>query len=62
MLAEALGMHVIFHDIMTKLPLGNARPAATLDELLASADVVTLHVPETPATQRHDRRGADGAR
>jgi D-3-phosphoglycerate dehydrogenase len=50
-LAEALGMQVIFHDIETKLSLGNARAAAGLDDLLARADVVTLHVPETPSTQ-----------
>jgi D-3-phosphoglycerate dehydrogenase len=50
-LAEALGMRVIFHDIDTKLALGNAQPAASLDDLLARADVVTLHVPETPATR-----------
>jgi D-3-phosphoglycerate dehydrogenase / 2-oxoglutarate reductase len=50
-LAESLGMRVLFHDIETKLSLGNARPAASLDDLLARADVVTLHVPETPATQ-----------
>ena len=50
-LAESLGMRVIFHDIETKLSLGNARAASSLDELLERADVVTLHVPETPATQ-----------
>lgn len=50
-LAEALGMRVIFHDIQTKLALGNAQPAAGLDDLLARADVVTLHVPDTPATR-----------
>ena len=50
-LAEALGMHVLFHDIETKLSLGNARPAIGLDDLLGQSDVVTLHVPETPATQ-----------
>jgi len=50
-LAEALGMHVLFYDIETKLSLGNARPAASLDELLERSDVVTLHVPETPSTQ-----------
>jgi D-3-phosphoglycerate dehydrogenase len=50
-LAEALGMHVQFHDIETKLALGNARAARDLDELLAASDVVTLHVPETPATR-----------
>lgn len=50
-LAEALGMHVIFHDVVTKLPLGNARQVGSLDELLRTADIVTLHVPETPATK-----------
>jgi D-3-phosphoglycerate dehydrogenase len=50
-LAESLGMRVIFHDIETKLALGNARAVSSLDELLERADVVTLHVPETPATQ-----------
>ena len=50
-LAESLGMRVIFHDIESKLSLGNARAANSLDDLLERADVVTLHVPETPATQ-----------
>jgi len=50
-LAEALGMHVIFHDIETKLSLGNARPAQSLEDLLERSDIVTLHVPETPATK-----------
>ena len=50
-LAESLGMQVLFHDIETKLSLGNARAAASFDDLLARSDVVTLHVPETPATQ-----------
>ena len=50
-LAESLGMQVIFHDVETKLSLGNARAAASLDDLLARADIVTLHVPETPSTQ-----------
>jgi len=50
-LAEGLGMRVIFHDIETQLSLGNARAVSSLDELLERADVVTLHVPETPATQ-----------
>ena len=57
-LAEALGMRVIFYDVMTKLPMGNNRAVATLDELLARADFVTLHVPATPQTQADDRRGA----
>ncbi|MDO5504788.1 MAG: phosphoglycerate dehydrogenase [Pseudoxanthomonas suwonensis] len=50
-IAEALGMHVVYHDIESKLALGNARSAASLDELLARSDIVTLHVPETPATR-----------
>jgi len=50
-LAESLGMHVLFHDIEAKLSLGNARAASGLDDLLERSDVVTLHVPETPSTQ-----------
>ncbi len=50
-LAESLGMQVLFHDIEAKLSLGNARAAADLDDLLSRSDVVTLHVPETPATR-----------
>ena len=51
LLAEAMGMRVLYYDVETKLALGNARPVASLDELLRAADVVTLHVPETPATR-----------
>lgn len=50
-LAEALGMRVIYFDVVTKLPLGNARQVTTMDELLATADVVSLHVPELPSTK-----------
>ena len=50
-LAEALGMHVAFYDVATKLPLGNARPVRKLNDLLAQSDIVTLHVPELPSTQ-----------
>jgi D-3-phosphoglycerate dehydrogenase / 2-oxoglutarate reductase len=50
-LAEAMGMRVIFYDHTDKLQHGNVEPTETLDELLARADVVTLHVPETAATQ-----------
>ena len=50
-LAEGLGLKVIFHDIETQLALGNARQASSLDELLSASDVVTLHVPETPLTR-----------
>lgn len=50
-LAESLGMKVIYFDVITKLPLGNARQVGSLDELLAQSDVVTLHVPELPSTK-----------
>lgn len=50
-LAEQLGMQVRFYDIETKLPLGNALAVGSLEQLLAQADVVTLHVPETAQTQ-----------
>jgi D-3-phosphoglycerate dehydrogenase len=50
-LAESLGMKVIFFDVIKKLPLGNARACQGLEELLRSADFVTLHVPETPQTK-----------
>ena len=50
-LAEALGMQVVFFDVVTKLPLGNARQLGRLNDVLAQSDVVSLHVPETPATQ-----------
>ena len=50
-LAEQLGMRVVFRDIEAKLPLGNAREMGSLEELLALSDVVSLHVPETPQTQ-----------
>ena len=50
-LAEGLGMHVAFYDVVSKLPLGNARQVAKLHDLLAQSDIVTLHVPELPSTQ-----------
>jgi D-3-phosphoglycerate dehydrogenase len=49
-LAEQLGMSVQFHDIEAKLPLGNARQAASLEALLGASDVISLHVPETRET------------
>jgi D-3-phosphoglycerate dehydrogenase / 2-oxoglutarate reductase len=51
-LAEALGMRVIFYDHTDKLRHGNTEPIGSLRDLLAQSDVVTLHVPETPATHR----------
>lgn len=50
-LAEGLGMRVIYHDIIDKLPLGNAEPVENLQALLRAADVVTLHVPDTEQTR-----------
>lgn len=52
LLAEALGMRVVFYDVEAKLALGNASPADSLEAVLEVADVVTLHVPETPQTRR----------
>ena len=49
-LAESMGMKVIFYDRMTKLPMGNNRACVNLGELLAEADYVTLHVPATRDT------------
>ena len=49
-LAEGLGLHVIFYDIEKKLPLGNAQAMPDLESLLGAADIITLHVPATPQT------------
>lgn len=65
-LAEAFGMKVLFYDVETKLPLGNASDARTLKDLLKSSDVITLHVPETAQTKnllnkntlKHIKKGA----
>ena len=50
-LAEGLGMKVLFYDIETKLPLGNALDAKTLKDVLGRSDIITLHVPETDQTK-----------
>jgi D-3-phosphoglycerate dehydrogenase / 2-oxoglutarate reductase len=50
-LAESLGMKVIFYDTETKLPLGNAESRKTLKELVSKSDVISLHVPELPSTK-----------
>ncbi|WP_246155057.1 phosphoglycerate dehydrogenase, partial [Methylobacterium oryzihabitans] len=49
-LAEGMGMRVIYHDLTDRLRHGNTEPVGSLDVLLAQSDVVSLHVPETPAT------------
>lgn len=50
-IAEAMGMQVRFYDVIDKLAIGNAQACTSLDELLSIADVVTMHVPETPETK-----------
>ena len=50
-LAEAMGMKVIYYDTVTKLPLGNASARKTIREVVSEADIVTLHVPETNQTK-----------
>ena len=50
-IAEGLGMKVIYFDVQSKLPLGNAQPKATLTSLLAEAHVVSLHVPQHASTE-----------
>jgi D-3-phosphoglycerate dehydrogenase len=50
-LAESLGMKVIFYDVVPKLPMGNVQPRPSLSAVLAESDFLTLHVPETPQTR-----------
>ena len=50
-LAEGLGMKVIFYDTETKLPLGNAESKKSLKEVVSMADIVSLHVPEIASTK-----------
>ncbi len=50
-LAEAMGMRVMFNDVISKMAIGNARQVRTLAELLKESDIVTLHVPATSATK-----------
>jgi len=65
-LAEAMGMNVIYYDVVTKLPLGNALQQKTLEELFSASDIISLHVPSTPSTVnminrqilQHARKGA----
>jgi D-3-phosphoglycerate dehydrogenase len=65
-LAEALGMKVLFYDTETKLPLGNAIAAKSMKEVLGNSDIISLHVPETAQTKnlinknniKHFKKGA----
>ena len=50
-LAESIGMKVLFYDTESKMPLGNAQSKKTLKELLGASDIVTLHVPDLPSTR-----------
>jgi D-3-phosphoglycerate dehydrogenase / 2-oxoglutarate reductase len=50
-LAEAIGLKVIFHDIQTVLPLGNAQACSSYEEVLEQADFLTFHVPENDDTK-----------
>ncbi|KIJ38522.1 hypothetical protein M422DRAFT_176556 [Sphaerobolus stellatus SS14] len=49
-LAESMGMRVLFYDVLPLMPLGSAQQVETLDDLLARSDFVTLHVPELQET------------
>jgi D-3-phosphoglycerate dehydrogenase / 2-oxoglutarate reductase len=57
-LAESLGMKVIFYDTETKMPLGNAESTSTLKELMRVADIITLHVPDLPTTRNMINKAA----
>jgi D-3-phosphoglycerate dehydrogenase len=50
-MAEAMGMNVIYYDVVKKLPHGNARQVKSLAELLEQSNIVTLHVPSDKTTQ-----------
>ncbi|MEY2596692.1 MAG: phosphoglycerate dehydrogenase [Bacteroidota bacterium] len=50
-LAEAMGMKILFYDAITKLPLGNAISKKSLKELVSKSDIITLHIPETSQTK-----------
>ena len=50
-MAESLGMKVVFYDTETSLPLGNAEDRKSLKEVVSKADIVTLHVPDLPSTR-----------
>lgn len=50
-LAEAMGMKVLYYDVETKLPIGNAEQVRSLKELFSKADIITLHVPSNKSTE-----------
>ena len=50
-LAEALGMKIIFYDAETKMPLGNAQAKKSIKDVIANADIITLHVPDLQSTK-----------
>jgi len=50
-LAEAMGMKVVYYDIETKLPLGNALPKKSIRDLVSVSDIITIHVPDTDQTR-----------
>lgn len=50
-LAESLGMHILYYDIVTKLPLGTAAEIETMQELFEKSDVITMHVPASESTR-----------
>jgi D-3-phosphoglycerate dehydrogenase len=50
-MAESMGMQVVYYDIATKLPHGNAKPLRTLQDVLQISDIVTLHVPSDATTR-----------
>ncbi len=50
-LAESMGMHVVYYDVQKKLPMGNARAVGSMAELVRHADIITVHVPDTEQTR-----------
>jgi D-3-phosphoglycerate dehydrogenase len=50
-MAEALGMNVVYYDVLTKLPHGNAKQIRDLKDLLKQSDILTLHVPSDVTTR-----------
>jgi len=50
-LAESLGMKILFYDVERKLPLGNATTANSIKEVVSKSDIITLHIPENSSTE-----------